>query len=148
MKRLNLAAGVLLLTAASSIPALAAWDRIGWVDVSYRVDRDNASPNFGGPVERLMFTARGSDIHCGYIRATFRNGRTRELMSGKLKLNDSRPVDLPGISQDVRRLSFKCHALDRRSARIEIAADIGHYRDTWRKSSDWSRVWSRVFTWH
>ncbi len=148
MNKTRILATAAVLTAGLCVPAMAGWDRIGSVDVSYRVDRDNASPNFGGPVERLQFTALGSDIHCGYIRATFRNGRTRDVLTGKLSQNMSRNVDMPGGSQDIRQIAFKCHSLDRHGpARIEIAADIGRYRDTWRRSPDWARMWARMFNW-
>jgi hypothetical protein len=147
MRKTRIIALSAALAAGLSTPAWAAWDRIGAIDVSYRQDRDSASPNFGGPVERLQFTARGSDIKCGFIRTTFRNGKTRLLYSGVLRRNVGRNVDLPGDARDVRRIDTKCHALNRGNARIEIAADIGRYRDAWRNSPDWARMWAAVFNW-
>lgn len=135
------------VTAGIATPALADWDRIGSIDVTYNVDHDSVSPDFGGPVERLQFTARGSDIQCSFIRATFSNGRDVELFSGRLAQNASRSVDLPGAQQNVRKVTTRCRAFQRSGSKIEIAADIGQYRDTWRRSPNWSQVWARMFNW-
>jgi hypothetical protein len=135
------------LAVGIATPARADWDRIGNIDVNYNLDRDSKSPDFGGPVERLRFTARGSDIQCAFIRATFANGRTADLFSGRLAQNVSRAIDLPGEQRTVSRINTRCHAFQRSGARIEIEADIGQYRDVWRRSPSWNQIWARMFNW-
>lgn len=135
------------LTSAVTTPALADWDKVASISVSYGTDSDSRSPDFGGPVERLQFTARGSDIQCQFIRATFANGRTTDLFSGRLPQGNSRVVDLPGAQQNVKQINTKCRAFQRSGSTIDIAADIGQYRDTWRRSPNWSQVWARMFNW-
>jgi len=125
-------------------PAQAAWDRIGHVDIDQRRDRDRLQFNFGGPVEALQLRAEGSDIRCRSIRSTFANGRTREVFSGTLRRGRSINIDLPGNARAIRRLDFDCRS-QARNARIYIAAEVGGYRDEWRRNPDWDRVWSRIF---
>src|ERR1700742_2199230 len=92
MRSSRLLALAAVLTASVSVPALADFDRIGSINVSYQQDKDSASPDFGGPVERLQFTARGSDITCRNITATFRNGHTTSIFNGTLRQNSARTV--------------------------------------------------------
>ena len=134
-----------LLSATSAVPALAQWDNIGAVNIEYNLDRDHASPNFGGSVERLRFTARGGDVQCRYIRATFANGNTRDLLSGRLSQGDSRAVDLPGNGRNVKRIDFMCHAFSKAGAKLQIEADIGQYKNEWQRGPQWS-YWSHIFT--
>jgi hypothetical protein len=148
MKRialLTVAAATLAIGGAA--PAFAAWDNLGNVQVGPGQDHDRIYDRFGGPVERLRLDADGSDIQCRSVRVTFGNGRTRNVFSGRL--NDTRPriVDLPGEERNIKRIDFRCRALERRTARIQVAADIGRYRETWRRSPDWTRMWSRLFPW-
>jgi hypothetical protein len=135
------------LAAGIATPAYADWDHVGSIRVDYNVDRDSASPDFGGPVERLRFTAHGSDIQCLFIRATFANGRTADLFSGRLAQNASRAVDLPGEQRTIKRISTRCHAFQRSGSQIELEADIGQYRDTWRRSPNWNQLWAHLFNW-
>jgi len=135
------------LAAGIATPAYADWDHVASIQVDYNVDRDSASPDFGGAVERLRFTAHGSDIQCAYIRATFANGRTADLFSGRLAQNATRAVDLPGDQHSIRRITTRCHAFQRSGSRIELDADIGQYRDAWRRSPNWNQLWSRMFNW-
>jgi hypothetical protein len=136
-----------VLLAGVSFPALADWDRIGTYDIGFGPDRESHSPDFGGPVERLRFTARGGDIGCGYIRATFGNGNTMNLYSGELREGADRAIDLPGDKREVSRISFNCHAFSRGGARLEMAADIGSYRSRWMQNPNWERTWSRFMNW-
>jgi hypothetical protein len=143
--------GILLITAALAAgiatPAHADWDHVASIQVDYNADRDSASPDFGGPVEKLRFTAHGSDIQCAYIRATFSSGRTADLFSGRLAQNASRAIDLPGEQRTIRKITTRCHAFQRSGSQIELEADIGQYRDAWRSSPNWNQVWSRIFNW-
>jgi hypothetical protein len=86
-------------------------------------------------------------VTCARITATFNNGRTRELFRGTLPRGRDVIVDLPGLSRMIRRIDFDCRSLAPRVTRVDIAADIGPYRAEWRRSPDWDRVWSRMFTW-
>jgi hypothetical protein len=136
---------------ASAVPAFAAWDRIGSVDFSTRDTRDVQYGDFGGPVEALGLRARGSAIHCDSVTATFGNGRTREVFRGELPVGREVTLDLPGGERRVERLDFECEPLDRNTGSVAISADvvaeIGQYRDDWRKSPDWEKTWSRIFDW-
>ncbi|HEX3808371.1 MAG TPA: hypothetical protein VHW02_01630 [Rhizomicrobium sp.] len=134
-----------ILSAAISAPALADWDNVGSIKVDYNIDRDSKSPDFGGSVERLQFVARGGDVQCRFIRVTFGNGQTVQLYSGRLQQGVPNPANLPGTSRNVKRLEFMCRAFSKAGATIQIQADIGRYRDEWRKGPQWN-YWSHVFT--
>lgn len=146
MKKLS----ILLVTAAAlgtALPANADWDNIGQVRIEGR--RDNARENIqmGGPVENLRLTARGETVRCRSVRAEFGNGREREIFRGTLFRDRPTNVDLPGGERNVRRLDFQCGTERHRDATIQISADIGRYRDEWRRHPDFNRLWSRVFNW-
>jgi hypothetical protein len=134
-----------LLCAAT--PALADWDHIGDIRVQYRGDRATEQLRLGGPVERLELTADRSDMFCRSVRARFGNGRDREIYHGTLQRGQDVNVDLPGDTRTLRALSFNCAAQDRSGGVIRVSADIGRYRDEWRRSPDWRRTWSRLFNW-
>jgi hypothetical protein len=146
MKRLLLATCAIGLSLAAT-PAMAAWDQLGSVTVEPNRDHDRVYSRFGGPVERLWFASDRADVQCRSIRVTFANGRTRTVFSGRLNEDRGYVVDLPGAERNVRRIDLRCRSLDNDATRIRIAADIGRYRSAWRQSPDWSRFWSRVFSW-
>jgi hypothetical protein len=123
------------------------WDRIGSVDFSFRPDHETEYGNLGGRVQRLSFVARNGSVRCQNVTATFNNGRTRQLYRGTLRQGRNVVVDLPGQSRMIRRIDFDCRSLERRTTRVDIAADIGQYRAEWRRSPDWDRMWSRMFNW-
>lgn len=129
------------------IPASADWDRIGAVQVSPGRDQDRVHGSFGGPIERLRLDADNADVFCRSVRVTFANGKTRNVFSGRLDDRRPRAIDLPGDQRNVRRIDLRCRSLARRSAQIVIAAEIGRYREAWRQSPDWNRLWARVFPW-
>ena len=161
-----------LFCSGLAAPALADWDTIGTIDVGprygtngpgrgYNNDRDRRDPrmfrdqrsdrdvrtfNLGGPVERLQLGAERGDVMCRSVDATFDNGRSRSVYRGPL--HEGRPVDvdLPGRSRNIRSLDFNCDS-DGRPASIRIIADIGGYRDQWRRSPEWQATWSKVFNW-
>ena len=166
-----------LFATCSVAPALADWDTIGTIEIGprggmydgrdgrnmggYRNDRDRRDPrNFrdrrddrdvhsfdlGGPVERLQLRADRSDVMCRSVDATFDNGRSRNVFSGPLREGRSVDVDIPGRSQNIRRLDFNCDT-DGGPATIRIIADIGGYRDQWRRSPEWQTTWSKMFNW-
>jgi hypothetical protein len=135
------------LSCALAAPAMADWYRIGGVDVGHHRDRDVTYSRFGGGVDRLRFDTHESDVNCRSVRATFRNGTSREVFSGWLRAGHSEVVELPGDRRHVEKLIFKCRATARRGATIAISADVSSYRDEWRHSPNWDRIWSRVFHW-
>ncbi len=147
MKPVLIVTAATLISAASVAPAMAAWDRIGSVNVDYRSDRNVESFRFGGPVEKLQFRAERSDVRCNAIQVTFANGRTQKIYSGNLNENRDVNVDLPGQARNLSSLRFNCGAEDRRGATIRISADIGSYQNNWRKDAGWSAVWSNIFPW-
>jgi hypothetical protein len=147
MKRVGLLALAAIAGFGVASPALADWDNIGSIHVDYGVDRDNASPDFGGPVERLQLTATGGDVQCQAIRATYSNGSSSNLFNGMLHQGQSRGVDVPGAAQYIRRLAFTCRSFSHGGANIRIDADVGRYRSQWQASPEWARTWSRLFHW-
>jgi hypothetical protein len=104
-------------------PALAAWDRIGTVEVGYRLERTSQYGDFGGPVERIQLRATGSDVACRTIDAQFGNANRKSVWRGTLREGRPVTVDLPGDARHVRKLDFVCRATGRRGATVEIAAD-------------------------
>jgi hypothetical protein len=147
MKRCHLLALSAVLSAAVAAPAMAAWDRIGSVDFSPRNNHDTQYGNFGGSVEALALQARNSDVRCSSVIATFGNGRTRQVFRGELPRGQNVTVDLPGRERLVKRLDFDCRSSSQRGATVDIAADVGRYKNEWRQSPDWQRTWSRMFHW-
>lgn len=154
-------AGLLCLGAA--VPALAAWDSLGSVDVSGRgpmggppgnpgmmmrgPDRDAVNFDLGGPVERIQLRAERSDINCRSVMARFGNGRRNNIYQGMLRQGRTADIDLPGGARDLDGLVFTCTAMDRRGGVIRISADIGRHRDAWMRGPNWRSTWSRMFNW-
>jgi hypothetical protein len=147
MRRIRLAAIAAALCTSVSVPALAAWDNIGTVDVRYGRDNDIRHFDFGGPVEALRLGAEGSDIRCRSVTATFANGRTREIFDGMLREVRPRRVDLPGHARNITRLDFACGAERRRGGQIQVMADVGRYRADWMRGPNWGATWAHVFNW-
>jgi hypothetical protein len=137
----------MVLSVGAAVPASAAWDRIGSVDFSRRDNHDTQYGNFGGSVEALALQARGADVTCRSVRATFGNGRSVDVFRGGLRRGENVAVDLPGRERLIRRLDFDCAPNRGRTASVDINADIGRYQSEWRRSPDWNRVWSRMFRW-
>lgn len=142
---------VMTLAAVAAVgaaaPAYADFNRLATISVSPAREETRIHSSFGGPVEALQLTAERSDISCRSVRVTFANGRVRNVFSGRLEEGDAETIDLPGYQRNVRRIDFRCRALDRRSARLEVAVDVGQYRETWRRNPNFMRLWSRVFNW-
>lgn len=114
-----------LLAAFAAAPALADWQDAGQVRFS-RDDTDDSAPGLDQPVRTLSLTARGSDLYCEHVRATFASGRSVDLFSGQLEADQGTRVDLPGEAHVIRRLDFRCRP-EREHARVEIAADTADY---------------------
>ena len=131
----------------TALPALADWNEVGHVDVRHNGERFMRDVRMGGAVEQLQLRAEGDDVFCRSVRATFGNGRTRDVFHGVLHRDDAVNVDLPGDRRNLRNLSFQCGTQHRGGARIRVAADVGRYRDEWRRNPDFGRLWSRSFNW-
>lgn len=140
MKSRVLATAALLCAGAIS-QANAAWDPVTAIDIHYGHDRDIAYTEFGGPIERLRFTADREDLFCRSIRVTFGNGTTREVFTGNLKARETSIVDLPGIEREVTRIDFNCSTAVQRGALILVAAELGSYRERWLTNAYWSHYW-------
>ena len=74
---------ILLATVlAAAVPANAAWERIGSLNVTAGQAAQFNMENFKGNV--IGLTARESDIMCDRVTATFDNGEMRPIFKGKL----------------------------------------------------------------
>lgn len=146
MRKTQILALATVLTAVTAVPAMAHMDRIGSVSFDNKGNHERQYTRFGGKVAGLSFTAYGNDVRCRSIRATFANGRTREIFSGQLRARRARNVDLPGNERRIKRLDFVCRAEGRRDARIDIAADIGQYQSEW-QSGPLAGFWAQLFGW-
>jgi hypothetical protein len=135
------------LAAVSATPAFADWDRLGSVQVSPGRDVNRVYGSFGGPIEKLYLDADQTNVYCRSVTLKFANGRTRNVFTGTLREDQGRTIDLPGRERNVRSITFRCRSLARRSGRIQISADIGEYRDTWRRHPSFERLWGNLFNW-
>lgn len=127
---------------ALAAPAHAAWYNIGSVDFDRGGDHERQYGNFGGPVERLRFTAWGNDLRCRSVTATFSNGNTREIFDGGIREGETVVVDMPGRQREIRRLDFRCRSDGRRLARINVGVDLGGYTDIWRRDPSWGWIFT------
>jgi hypothetical protein len=141
MQNARLWVSVSLVSLGLIAPASAAWDHIGAVDIHYGRDYDRAYTDFGGPIERLRFSADTEDLYCRSIRVTFGNNQTREVFAGNLKAKEVAIVDLPGDERYVERIDFVCSTASSNGALILIAADLGEFRTTWLQQPYWADQW-------
>ena len=147
MNKTRLAVLAAVLCAGAATPAFADWDSIGSVNVSHGRDRDVHNFDLGGPVDRLQLRVENNGVECRSVNATFGNGTTRQIFSGRLYENRPTTIDLPGNNRNIKRLAFNCSAGKWRDATIRIAADIGSHRAEWQHNPDFGRVWARMFNW-
>jgi hypothetical protein len=147
MNRTHLAVLAAVLCAGAATPALADWSSIGSVNVRHGRDRDVRTFDLGGPVDRLQLRVEDNAVECRSVNATFGNGTTRQIFSGRLYENRPTTIDLPGNNRNIKRLSFTCSAGKWHDATIRIAADIGSHRDEWRRNPNFGRVWAHMFNW-
>jgi hypothetical protein len=145
MRTKILALAALMAAGLSATPALADYVRLGSVDVGYRTDRDTTWSRFGGGMEGLQLTADRSNIFCRNIRVTFRNGDRENVFSGMLREDRPVDVDLRGGVRRVERIDFTCRSDEFRGGRIYINADVGRYRDEWRRDPMWTSLWAALF---
>jgi hypothetical protein len=157
-----------LLCAGAAAPALAAWHEIATIRVSGVRDNDTRRFDLGGPVDRLMLRAEGSDIRCRAVTARYGNGRTQVLFQGPLVEDVPANLNIPGNGRNIASLNFECSAdvqrgerrddrrgdrrddrrADRRGeARIIVVADVDRYRKEWRSNPRYQNEWSKIFNW-
>ena len=109
------------LLSTAALPALAAWDRIGSLEIGAGKTQEFSMENFKGNV--IGVTARESDVMCDRVMAVFANGDMKPLFKGKLPKGLSIRVDLPpGIVQSV---TFDCRAIHGGHAMVDLAANSG-----------------------
>ena len=109
-----------VLTTAG-IPAFAAWERIGSLNVAGGKTEEFNMEKFKGNV--IGLTARESDVMCDRVTAIFSNAKARAIFKGRLSKGLSVRVDLPPGT--VERLNFDCHPVAGHEATLDLAADSG-----------------------
>jgi hypothetical protein len=114
---------ILLATALtmSAIPAFAAWERMGSLNVAAGQTEQFDMEDFKGNV--IGLTAPETDVSCDRVTATFADGHTRPIFKGKLPKGLSVRVDLPPGA--VERIDLECHPVTFRQGTIDLAADSG-----------------------
>jgi hypothetical protein len=135
----------LVAVLAVGVPAEAQWVKLSDVHVAHRRDRDTTYSEFAGPVERLSFTARGSDMWCRSITVQYRNGERQQIFSGKLDRDRPVNADVNGGQRRIDRLSMNCAASDSRGGILVVAADVGRFHQAWEKSKAWASRMARQF---
>lgn len=123
MKKAHTIAIAAMLTAGSAIPALAAWNHVGNVEVSPYRYTDVRLGNFQGPVDRIRFHSDGR-ADCDNIRVRYDNGQTREVYSGTLYDGQDQTITFPDRSNLVTAVSFSCRAAREGGAQIAVTADM------------------------
>lgn len=124
MKTLTMTAMAALLCASAAVPALAAWDHIGTAQIGNERTYDRVYNRDRGQIQRVSLRAEGSSVHCNSVRATFDNGNTRQIYSGRLREGQEVSVDLPGRARKLERIDFACRANG--TARISVAANVNY----------------------
>ena len=127
MRRSGTLMAAALLASSVAIPAFAALEPMGSVGFSRMDTHDSQAVNVTG--DSVMLTARGSDVMCDSVMATFGNGRTRQIFRGDLPRGENVTIDLPGRQRTVERLDFNCRPTQSWRARVDVAADTGRYGD-------------------
>ena len=123
MKRAMLAAAAALLCTVATAPSFAALDRLGWVNFSQRDTHDARLGNF--KAESMAMIARGSDVLCDHVIATYGDGREGEIFRGTLPEGETVRIHLPRSSVD--RVDFDCRPADSFRASVDLAADDGRF---------------------
>ncbi len=147
MNRKQLCATAAILFTASALPALAAMENLGTVDVNGRDDHDVLYSRFGGSVESIQLRASDSNINCRSVVAKFGNGKSRQIYSGRLSEGRATNVDLPGEARRLSSLAFNCRSDERWGGKIRILADVGRYKNEWQRNPNWTQYYSQLFNW-
>jgi hypothetical protein len=134
-----------LAVLAAGAPAEAQWVKLSDVRIEHRRDRDTTYSQFAGPVERLSFTARGSDMWCRSIGVVYQNGQRDQVFSGKLERDRPVNADVRGAERRISRLNMNCTASDPRGGTLVVGADVGRFHRAWEKSKAWASRMARQF---
>ena len=121
MRRTVILAASAFLCTIGAAPSFADWESLGSLGFSQWDNHNSTSADIRG--DSLALTARGSDMYCRNISATFGNGRTRQIFSGDLQRGQTVNVDLPGRERNVDTLNFDCRPQDGLRGRVQIAAN-------------------------
>lgn len=130
---------------AAAAPADGQWVKLGDVRIEHRRDHETTYSQFGGPVERLRFTAHASDMWCRSIGVQYQNGEREQVFSGKIDRDNPVSADVSGGDRRIDRLSLNCAASDPRGGVLVIGADVGRFRQAWQKSKEWASRVARNF---
>jgi hypothetical protein len=134
-----------LAALAVGAPAEAQWVKLSDVHIDHRRDRETTWSQFAGPVERLSFTARGSDMWCRSIGVEYSGGGREQVYSGKLVRDRPANVDVTGGQRRIARLNMNCAASEPRGGILVVAADVGRFHQAWEKSKMWASRMARKF---
>ena len=130
---------------AIATPAEAQWVKLSDVHIDHGRDRESSYAQFAGPVERLSFTAQGSDMYCRSIGVEYQNGERQQVYSGKLMQGQPVNADVAGNARRIERLHMACSATDRRGGVLVVGADVGRFHQAWEKSKMWASRMARDF---
>lgn len=144
MRKASLLAMTALAGLALAAPANAEYTPLGGVDVGRHMERGTDYSRFGGPVENIQLTARDSDVDCRSVRVRYDDGDTDRVFSGHLRQGDPVNLDLHGRDHRIASIHFACRA-ENGHGHIQIAANVGRFRQAWEHSRDWAGHWAHVF---
>src|SRR5579871_3772943 len=101
----GLVLAALLCTAA--VPAFAALEPVGSVNFTIRNNSDSTFARFRA--HTVALTARGCNVFCRNVDASFANGGSRSILQREmLRAGEPMNIGLPGGVRNVRRLDFNC----------------------------------------
>ena len=109
----------------AAAPALADWNDLGDLQLHHGGERFLRDVPLNGQAQRLRLTGSGDDIFCRSVSVTFGNGEVHEVYHGLLHRERSQDVDLGGLDQPIRSLSFQCGAQHFDNALLHLEADVG-----------------------
>jgi hypothetical protein len=134
-----------LVALAAAAPADGQWVKLSDVHIEHRRDRETSYSQFGGPVERLRFTARGSDMWCRSIGVEYQDGERERVFSGKLNRDKPVNADVSGGQRRINHLTMNCAASDPRGGVLVVGADVGRFHQAWQRSKEWASRVARNF---
>jgi hypothetical protein len=73
---------------------------------------------FKGPIDKVTFGVKDSDVLCSNVTAQYANGDSRSLFYGELKAGTPREVQLQKNS--VEKLVFTCHTKTQQAGVLEL----------------------------
>jgi hypothetical protein len=113
------------LSFGTAVPALAAIDELGAIDVAGDHYTHASWTTFEGPVERLSFLSKSGNVDCDHITVNYRNGITQEVFSGVLYDDQRQSVLFQDGARAIRSIDFACQAESGDGGRITLTAGLG-----------------------